>query len=65
MEYTAGWVALLGSSAPFTTPALSTAFADEGSIPWPEGVAGSGGATVMQVAQIDIAGACATESPLW
>jgi hypothetical protein len=48
--YLPGIVALLGSALPF-----SAAYAaDEGTIPWPNGVPGSGGATTMNVAEIEV-----------
>jgi hypothetical protein len=51
--YNGGAVALLGSADPFSTPGVRT-ITDEGTIPWPVGVPGSGGATVMQVAEIQV-----------
>jgi hypothetical protein len=51
--YNEGVVALLGSADPFSTADASSAY-DEGTIPWPSGVAGSGGATTMQIAEISV-----------
>jgi hypothetical protein len=44
--------ALLGSSDPFSPPGKNVS--DEGTIPWPAGVAGSGGAQFMSLAEIDM-----------
>ncbi len=58
VDFTAEWgtaskgiVAILGSAEPFTKPAAGTTF-DEGVIAWPNGVAGSGGATQMHVVEL-------------
>jgi hypothetical protein len=51
--YLPGIVALLGSAVPFSAPDAAYA-ADEGQIPWPNGVQGSGGATTMYVAEIEV-----------
>jgi hypothetical protein len=55
---------LLGSSLPFSVQGDRT-IQDEGTIPWPAGVPGSGGATVMQLAQMDIDNSCRPVAPLW
>ncbi len=52
-SYSADVVALLGSAEPFSA-AEPWATYDEGTIPWPQGVAGSGGATTMYVAEIEV-----------
>jgi hypothetical protein len=57
-------LALLGSAAPFSTPGLRT-ITDEGSIPWPVGVPGSGGATVMQLAEIEVESDCTQPFQAW
>jgi len=46
-----GYVALLGSAEPFSASDAGYA-ADEGEIPWPVGVDGSGGSSIMYVAQV-------------
>jgi hypothetical protein len=51
--YLPGIVALLGSAEPFSSAAGGYA-ADEGSIPWPLGVSGSGGSATMYVAEIEV-----------
>ena len=48
--------ALLGSSEPFSPPGKNVS--DEGTIPWPAGVAGSGGAQFMSLAEINMYTAC-------
>jgi hypothetical protein len=52
--YQGGSVALVGSAEPFSSPDAGKTVSDEGTIPWPAGVTGSGGATTMNVAQIDV-----------
>lgn len=64
MEYQGGTVAILGSWAPFSPPNLSTAYDDEGTIAWPNSVAGSNGESSMHVAQIDI-GPCERINGFW
>jgi hypothetical protein len=51
-----GIIAVLGSAAPFHSPPRS--FFDEGTIPWPMGVAGSGGASTMYVVQLTDSTGC-------
>ena len=63
--YLGGTVALLGSSAPFSSPDAGKYVNDEGSIPWPAGVAGSEGATTMWLAQIQVSDSCRLPSKLW
>ena len=46
-----GIMALLGSSAPFSSPDAGKYTSDEGSIPWPAGVAGSEGSSTMWLAE--------------
>jgi hypothetical protein len=48
--------ALLGSSAPFSSPGKNVS--DEGTIPWPAGVAGSGGSQFMSLAEINMYSTC-------
>ncbi len=52
--YQGGTVAVLGSAAPFSSADAGKTISDEGTIPWPAGVQGSGGATTMYLAQIDV-----------
>jgi hypothetical protein len=52
--YVGGIVAILGSSEPFSNPSAGTFAGDEGEIPWPVGVEGSGGKTTMFVAEIEV-----------
>jgi hypothetical protein len=63
--FVGGYVAVLGSSHPFVDPDAGRYVADAGMIPWPAGVTGSGGSSVMYVAQIEIVDACRAPSPLW
>jgi len=62
--YNSGDVAILGSAEPFSSPDASYA-ADEGIIPWPIGVQGSGGATNMYVAEIEVRDSCAPVQQNW
>jgi hypothetical protein len=57
-------VAFVGSAEPFATLAAGDPN-DEGTIPWPSGVAGSGGATTMYVAEIEVWPTCQLPSRLW
>jgi hypothetical protein len=62
--YNTGVVAIVGSAETFS--ASDAAYAsDEGSIPWPLGVAGSGGATTMNVAEIEVFPGCQTVERYW
>ncbi len=63
--YEGGITAVVGSAAPFSSPDAGKYAADESTIPWPAGVAGSQGATQMQVAQIDVASACGHINPVY
>jgi hypothetical protein len=63
--YDGGTVALLGSSAPFSSRDAAKYAGDEGSIPWPAGVAGSEGSSTMWIAQIDIRDTCGIETQWW
>jgi hypothetical protein len=63
--YAGGIVAVLGSSHPFVDPDAGKYVADEGMIPWPAGVPGSGGASEMYVAEIEIADSCHTPTVVW
>jgi len=63
--YNGGIVAVLGSADPFSSPAAAKYESDEGTIPWPAGVAGSGGATQMQVAEIEMRTSCGVANVVW
>jgi len=62
--YVGGITAVLGSAEPFSA-ADAGAPGDEGIIPWPVGVAGSGGATQMYVAEIEVYPSCQTVFHAW
>jgi hypothetical protein len=59
------YVALLGSAAPFGPTATETLYQDQGMIPWPTGLPGSGGSAVMYVAQVDMDTSCVQFTQLW
>jgi hypothetical protein len=62
--YNGGMVALLGSARPFS--ALDSRYVgDEGTIPWPTGVKGSGGATTMYLAEIEVETSCQPAFKAW
>jgi hypothetical protein len=62
--YNTGLVAILGSADPFS--AADAAYAsDEGTMDWPVGVAGSGGATTMYVAEIEVVASCQPVFKAW
>lgn len=63
--YDGGSVAVLGSADPFSSPDAGKYESDEGTIPWPAGVAGSGGATQMWIAEIETRTSCALANKLW
>jgi len=63
--FAGGITALLGASQPFSQPDAGKFDYDEGTIPWPQGVAGSGGATTMYVAQIDVTPSCVKPFQQW
>jgi hypothetical protein len=63
--YVGGITAVLGSAEPFSNPDAGKYVADEGTIPWPAGVAGSGGATTMYVAEIEILTSCMHPTDVW
>jgi hypothetical protein len=63
--YDGGTVALLGSSAPFSSPDAGKYESDEGSIPWPAGVAGSEGSATMWLAQIEVRPSCGVANKVW
>lgn len=63
--YVGALTAVLGSAEPFSDADAGKYVTDEGTIPWPAGVSGSGGATQMFVAQIDVVGACGMNAKLW
>jgi hypothetical protein len=52
--YVGGYTAIVGSSEPFSSLDSGHPVGDEGSILWPPGVTGSGGASLMYVAQIEV-----------
>lgn len=62
--YVGGITALLGSAEPFSA-ADAGAPGDEGIIPWPVGVTGSGGATQMYVAEIEVYPSCQSVFHAW
>ena len=57
--------AVLGSADPFSSPDAGKYASDEGTIPWPAGVAGSGGATQMHVAEIEVLSSCNIADVVW
>jgi hypothetical protein len=63
--YNGGIVAVLGSAEPFSSPDAGKYVSDEGTIPWPAGVAGSGGATQMNVAEIEVRTSCGIANVVW
>jgi hypothetical protein len=63
--YVGGIVAVLGSAQPFVDPDAGKYAADGTTVPWPAGVAGSGGATQMYVAQIEIEDSCRDPAVYW
>ena len=66
--YVGNVVALVGASEPFSSTEAEAAFADEATIPWPKGVTGSEGSSVMYVAEIAvpiIESTCITVRPYW
>jgi hypothetical protein len=63
--YAGGLVAVLGSSHPFVDPDAGKYVADGTTVPWPAGVAGSGGATQMYVAEIEIEDSCVNPGVYW
>jgi hypothetical protein len=62
--FAGGIVAFVGSAEPFSAPDAGD-INDEGTIPWPSGVVGNGGATTMYVAEIDVFRSCELPSKLW
>jgi hypothetical protein len=62
--YQEGVSAAVGSAQPFSLPD-SGYVSDEGTIPWPSGVAGSGGAATMYVAEIVVQASCGIQSEIW
>jgi hypothetical protein len=63
--YVGGIVAVLGSSHPFVDPDAGKYVADGATIPWPAGVTGSGGASQMYVAEIEITDSCQLPAIAW
>jgi hypothetical protein len=63
--YNAGVVAILGSSDPFSSPDAGKYESDEGSIPWPAGVAGSQGSSTMWIAEIEVRPSCTNSNKTW
>lgn len=57
--------ALLGSSAPFSAPDAGKYESDEGSIPWPAGVAGSQGSATMWLAEVEVRPSCSVAAKVW
>jgi hypothetical protein len=62
--YNTGDVAILGSAEPFSAWDASYA-SDEGTITWPPGVPGSGGATTMFIAEIEVRTSCSPVQQNW
>ena len=64
--YFGGIVAILGSTDAFSSTA-NNYVSDEGTIPWPTGVPGSNGNTVMNVAEISVRdpSSCGSASQAW
>jgi hypothetical protein len=60
-----GIVAIVGSADPFSSPDAGKYAGDEGTIPWPAGVAGSGGATEMRVAEVEVSRSCRNADVVW
>jgi hypothetical protein len=58
-----GITAVLGASEPFSN--MSHYVGDEGTISWPAGVAGSDGATTMNVAELNLVNACTMPTIVW
>jgi hypothetical protein len=56
--YEGGIVAILGSAQPLSNPDAGRFVGDEGQMPWPPGVQGGGGATIMYVAEIEVVTGC-------
>jgi hypothetical protein len=63
--YHDGTVGDVGASKPFSVYGGGYAPQDEGTIPWPLGVSGSGGATNMYVAGINMDSSCSPVGPIW
>jgi hypothetical protein len=63
--FSGGITALLGSAEPFSPQDAGQYAFDEGTIPWPVGVPGSGGAPNMHVAQIDVEAVCVKPFQQW
>jgi hypothetical protein len=67
VDITSAWAggitAVLGASEPFSN--MSHDVSDEGTIPWPAGVAGSNGATTMNVAEINLVNSCNMPLIVW
>jgi hypothetical protein len=62
--FNGGIVAILGSSLPFSQYDAHYV-TDEGSIPWPGGLDGSQGSSLMWVAQIDLEPSCRVVASYW
>jgi hypothetical protein len=63
--FAGGIIAVLGSAHPFVDPDAGKYVADGATLPWPAGVAGSGGATQMYVAEIEITDSCRSPNVVW
>ena len=50
---------------PFSSTDAGVVIEDEGTIFWPAGVAGSGGATVMHIAEIEVFSMCQSVEKVW
>jgi hypothetical protein len=57
-------IAIVGGSLPFSDFDAHYV-SDEGTVPWPGGLDGSGGASQMWVAQIDVEPSCRLAPPVW
>jgi len=63
--YGAGIVAVFGSVNPFSAPDAGKYASDQGTIPWPAGVSGGGGAAQMNVAEIEVRTSCRIAQAVW
>jgi hypothetical protein len=59
-----GALAIVGGSLPFSRYDAHYV-SDEGTVPWPAGLDGGGGASQMWVAQIDMEPSCRLAAPVW
>lgn len=63
--YAGGVIALVGSAVPFASPDAGKFVGDQATIPWPAGVAGSGGAAQMWTAEIEARDSCGLAYRVW